>query len=443
MQTLKTAAIVVLMMTVMYGAYVSMTTPPDPLPQGVKSLLVESGMDDFPNDFGDFGIDTGIAEDISNAGNQLSDVASDMNLNEQAMLEDAGDSMGFAAVDQTFGDASPSGDIDSFDDVNSLDDLGSASSFQMSDSGDLSDLGRATRLPDVGTSAGMAVSVDPNRDYPTTGPAFSLPDPAAAVAAARSDVASDTSNSFEVPPMSGNSRSNVDVASAGLANAIATADRQYTSDRRKEALATLSLFYETPSLTSEQREELLIRLDPLAREVIYSPEHLLEEPHRVGGSETLMDIAQKYDVPWQLLANINGVGDPVTVLPGTDLKVLRGPFRADVDLANQELTLFLGDLYAGRFPVGIGSDPVPRSGTYTIQEKNSAKTYYDMSGNPVPPGNARNPYGSMWIDLGSGISLHGSPKSEQPTDQGCISVAGNYSRDVFGILSEGSSVTIR
>ena len=71
------------------------------------------------------------------------------------------------------------------------------------------------------------------------------------------------------------------------------ADRQYASDRRKEALATLSLFYETPNLTSGQREELLVRLDPLAREVIYSPEHLLEEPHRVGGSETLMDIATK------------------------------------------------------------------------------------------------------------------------------------------------------
>jgi hypothetical protein len=288
----------------------------------------------------------------------------------------------------------------------------------------------------------MAVSADPNRNYPSTGSAFSLPDPAKAVEAAQSNSLGGTS-STEPNSSTKNTRSTADVAAAGLANAIATADRQYSSDRRKEALATLSLFYETPNLTSEQREQLLIRLDPLAREVIYSPEHLLEEPHRVGGSETLMDIADKYDVPWQLLANINGVDDPVTVLPGTDLKVLRGPFRADVDLVNQELTLFLGDLYAGRFPVGVGTDPVPRSGTYTIQEKNSAKTYYDMSGNPVPPGNPRNPYGSMWIDLGSGISLHGSPQPGKPTDQGCISVAGDYSRDVFGILSEGSSVTIR
>ncbi|MEO9594267.1 L,D-transpeptidase family protein, partial [Rhodopirellula bahusiensis] len=207
--------------------------------------------------------------------------------------------------------------------------------------------------------------------------------------------------------------------------------------------ATLSLFYETPNLTSNQRDELLSRLDPLAAEVIYSGEHLLAEPHRVGPNETLMDIAKKYEVPWQLLANINGVDDPVTVLPGTDLKVVRGPFRGDIDLKYQELTLFLGDLYAGRFKIAVGSDPAPKPGSYTIQEKQSAKTYYDMSGTPIPPGNPRNPYGSMWIDLGSGLSIHGSPDANAPTDKGCISLAGNYSRDVFGILSEGSSVTIR
>ena len=40
MQTLKTAAIVVLLMTVMYGAYVSLTTPPEPLPDEVEQMLV-------------------------------------------------------------------------------------------------------------------------------------------------------------------------------------------------------------------------------------------------------------------------------------------------------------------------------------------------------------------------------------------------------------------
>ena len=53
-------------------------------------------------------------------------------------------------------------------------------------------------------------------------------------------------------------------------NAIRTADEQYRQDRRRDALATLSLFYGTPDLTAEQRQSMLSRLDHLAREVIYS-----------------------------------------------------------------------------------------------------------------------------------------------------------------------------
>ena len=39
MQTVKTAAIVVLLMTVLYGAYVSITTPPEPVPPEVAELI--------------------------------------------------------------------------------------------------------------------------------------------------------------------------------------------------------------------------------------------------------------------------------------------------------------------------------------------------------------------------------------------------------------------
>ena len=54
MQTLKTAAIVVLMMAVIYGAYVSMTKPPEALPEDVQGLLaVDEGLDmSFDSDLG-------------------------------------------------------------------------------------------------------------------------------------------------------------------------------------------------------------------------------------------------------------------------------------------------------------------------------------------------------------------------------------------------------
>ncbi len=451
MQTLKTAAIVVLMTTVLYGAWISMTTPPDALPPEVaRDLIVDADTfdisDGIPEALGsldplaEFGIDDGTAADpnsFDQSNLALNDAANGGFGDLESALGSEGadvgidapsDPMSMDSVNRSFADI-PS------QPASATDNLGAeSSSFSMSDLDSPATDMQASRLPEVTPGSSTPIQLNPNQEYTSTGATYQSPDPNTAIASVKP---SNQSTPDVVAP-----ESNA-IASAGLSNAIATADRQYHSDRRREALATLSLFYETPNLTSEQRDELLSRLDPLAAEVIYSSEHLLAEPHRVGPNETLMDIAKKYEVPWQLLANINGVDDPVTILPGTDLKVVRGPFRGDIDLKYQELTLFLGDLYAGRFKIAVGNDPAPKPGSYTIQEKQSAKTYYDMSGTPIPPGNPRNPYGSMWIDLGSGLSIHGSPDANAPTDKGCISLAGNYSRDVFGILSEGSSVTIR
>ena len=85
---------------------------------------------------------------------------------------------------------------------------------------------------------------------------------------------------------------------------------------------------------------MLNRLDPLAREVIYSRTHTLEQPYEMTSTETLNQVANRYQVPWQLLANINGIEDPVTILPGTKLKVLRGPYRAEVNLTRNETDAF-------------------------------------------------------------------------------------------------------
>ena len=133
----------------------------------------------------------------------------------------------------------------------------------------------------------------------------------------------------------------------------------------------------------------------------------------------------------------------MTILPGTELKVVRGPFSAQVDLEQKELTLFLDDLYAGRFPVELGSDPSPKPGTFMVQDKQTDRTFYAAQGAPIPAESPENPYGGIWIDLGDQLCIHGSPNPTRPTDRGCISLPGDYADDLFGILSQGSSVTIR
>ncbi len=445
MQTLKTAAVVVLLMTVIYGVWVPLTTPPEELPPEVADMLIVSD---------DLGIDTGLPESLESiaTGPLQSDVPAEP---EFAVPEiQSGVTYG-----SSFADLQPA--------------PGSGTTATISDdSSSIGAIPSSNKLPST-ASGPPSFAVSPRGDYPSTGNTFDLPDPTAALTsfspeqgkefhpqdhrAAGGTTVEESNLNNGVSLSSGTTATdllsppNAQAAAPpenagenlGLKNAILTADRQYISDQKKEALSTLSLFYNTPNVSDAQRSELLGRLDPLAREVIYSKAHLLEQPHRVGSNETLMEIAQRYEVPWQLLANINEIRDPVTVLPGTELKVLRGPFNAQVDLTRNELTLFLGDLYAGRFPIGVGSDPEPLPGTFTVQDKQTSRTYYDPAGAPVPAGSPDNPYGNMWVDLGGRVCIHGSPNTMKPSTQGCISLADDHASDLYGILTQGSLITIR
>ena len=177
----------------------------------------------------------------------------------------------------------------------------------------------------------------------------------------------------------------------------------------REALATLSVFYQSPDLTRDEHRDLLDVLDPLAGRVIYSREHLVQPPYLVRRNETLTDVAQQYNVPMELLQKINAVETPNVLVPGTELKVVTGPFRAEVNLQGQELTLFLSELYAGRFPITVGRDPAPVTGDFKIREKREDPDYFSMEGRKIPAGNAANPFGNVWLDLGREVSIHGSP----------------------------------
>lgn len=212
----------------------------------------------------------------------------------------------------------------------------------------------------------------------------------------------------------------------------------------RQALFILSRLYADPRLTPADRRRLQDALDPLAAQVIYSQQHTLEQPFVVRRGDSLTAIAEQYQVPWQLLANINGVRDPEFLVPGTKLKVIRGPFRAEVNLADNELTLHLNQLYAGRFPITVGQDPPPMAGEFEIKGKSDGREFATGDGQVIPAGHPANPYGATFMEIGRNLALHGSATAEDAApNAGCISLSPRDAIDVAGILSVGSTVTIR
>ena len=218
-------------------------------------------------------------------------------------------------------------------------------------------------------------------------------------------------------------------------------ETQLEEGRYHDTLNTLSIFYKSQDLSPAEHAELLDLLDPLAAKVIYSTEHLVQPAHEVRRNETLMDVAEAYDVPWRLLQKINGIEDPRVLLPGSQLKVVTGPFRAEVDVEARELTLFLGRLYAGRFAISVGSDSQPIAGDFKILDKLEDRDYFAADGRKIPAGDPSNPYGKVWMDIGRECAIHGSPPNGQD-QRGCISLSPLDADDVSSILSIGSTVRI-
>jgi LysM repeat protein len=221
-------------------------------------------------------------------------------------------------------------------------------------------------------------------------------------------------------------------------------EQEIEEGKFKEALATISPFFHATDLSADDSKQLLEVLDLLAWRVVFSKEHYLAKPHIVAAGETLEDIAAKYDVPTEVISKINGLKSARLLTAGTELKVLPGPFRAEVSVERGELTLFLGDLYATRYAVEAGTEPPPAEGEYSVVRRAPGATYPTKENREIAAQDPRNPYGGVFLDLGNDQCIHGSPEKESGEElgSGCMRLRGKDAKEVYWLLSKGSKVTV-
>jgi LysM repeat protein len=216
-----------------------------------------------------------------------------------------------------------------------------------------------------------------------------------------------------------------------------------------QAHLELTSYYSSRRLAPAESGALTELLDQLAGTVVYSRQHLLEPPYRVQPNDTLDRIAASYQVTPELLAKINGLRDPRDIHPGSDLKVVRGPFEAIIDLSRYEMTLLVGGRYAGRFPVGVGRDRARLEGVYVVQDKKTRPIYYGPNNAVVASEDPANPLGGRLVNLGTVTEpwgIHGTDNNKNVGSnegRGGICLTQRDIDDVYDILSVGSRVTIR
>jgi len=212
------------------------------------------------------------------------------------------------------------------------------------------------------------------------------------------------------------------------------------------ALQALSRFYRDDTLTGPQRQRLIGWLDALAAKVIFSSEdHLEGRPYLTTASDTLESLADRWQVPMELIANINQetIGNQRQLVAGTRMKQISGPFQAELKLDARVITLFLDDLYAGRFAVTVGTSGEPRPGEFEVVLKSAGGyTWRDAEGRDYPPGTPENGYGPHWMGLSGSLCIHAVPDGTKEGHRGCIGLSNQDAADLFVILSEGSVLTI-
>ncbi|MEN6407660.1 MAG: L,D-transpeptidase family protein [Thermoguttaceae bacterium] len=299
--------------------------------------------------------------------------------------------------------------------------------------------------PSVGLSA-------PNT-MPTTTGNPTVPSAASGLAPSSNSLSSVVRNL--APPPGTTSANSVDALVQSKFSAFMDAVKKKLDEGKlAEAHLALSTLYGNPDLPPDQAKQITDLLDQLAGTVIYSRKHYLEPPYRTQPGDTLDRIAQQYNVPWELLGRINGLLPPTNVDPGakdrplpqgTEMKVVRGPFEAVVRLDRRELILMVQNRYAGRFRIGVGRDQPKLEGNYTIRDKVVNPTYYGPDNVTIPPNDPKNPLGAAWIGLTDRIGIHGAcdPQSIGRDDnRGTICVGERDLQDLYGILSVGSRVTV-
>ncbi len=212
-------------------------------------------------------------------------------------------------------------------------------------------------------------------------------------------------------------------------------------------------------MSVQQRTFVKDQMSQLADKWLFSREIFSDDKlcgsYLVKSGDLLSTIAKRFNVPWEILLEINKISRPEALQAGDQIKVISGPFHAKVYRSTFTMDLYLQDTFVRSFRVGLGK-PGSETPTGLWRVKTGGKLEKPVWKNPLDgktyhPEDPDYPLGSRWIGLEglkgaakdrTGFAIHGTKDPEQigtADSQGCIRLHNGDAILLYNLFEEGLS----
>jgi len=233
--------------------------------------------------------------------------------------------------------------------------------------------------------------------------------------------------------------------------------------RARDAYVRALYHPDTPTAQAADLRRIITRLND---DILFSPRLHANETrtrvHTVQSGEVLSTINRKEgtDVGYGLMAHVNRMSNPNKIRLGQPLKIVQGPFHAEVIKSAYRMDIYSGPAdqpdqwqYVRSFKVGLGENNGTPVGEFVIKKDSKLENpawVNPRTGERFSADDPENPIGEYWMGLkGIGASeihesygIHGTIDPESiggSQSMGCVRLADDDVAFVYNLLVEEKS----
>jgi nucleoid-associated protein YgaU len=234
------------------------------------------------------------------------------------------------------------------------------------------------------------------------------------------------------------------------------------------ARAELTALLDGNGLSVAERAAAYQGINSIAEQVFFSPRIVpgdtVSQSYVVKRGDSLARIAKSegLGIDWRFLQRINALASERALRPDMRLKLVHGPFHAEVVKADFRLNLYAGEgterVMVASLPCGLGENDGTPVGTFKVRpgSKNINPEWRNpRTGEYFAANDPKNPIGERWIGLAgatpetarfTGYGIHGTvdPTSiGRNASMGCVRLGDAEVQVAYELIGDASTVVIR